>query len=639
MAKSQQNALDLTVFERVDFARWRADVEAQLGGTNRFSRLRSRLDADIVLDPLYVERPAFDAGAPGAPPYVRGGSADNTSGWTAAQRIEARGDKTKLAVADELAAGARALWLDEALCFDAAQLATALVEVDVQRVALYVDAGADPMRALGNLREALGSRAADARGVIGADPLAALAREGGSAEAIDRAGELLGDVLRAAQSDLPAMRTALVSTAAYHDAGAHAVQELGIALSVGVAYLRALVDGAGLDVDRAAGRIAFSLCVGRDVFVELSKLRALRRLWARVVQASGGSAAAQRAHVHARSAWRTRATRDPWVNMLRAVSECFAAAVGGADAITIAPYNDDEADADTDGALGRRVARNVHVILAEESSLGHVLDPAGGSYYVETLSEELAQRGWAELARLEAAGGVSALLASGQLARDLGATAEARAHAVATRAHAITGVSEFANLGEAPREPQGEATGGEAAARGASAAIDIAALPRRREGDDFEALRAASDRYLAQHGARPAVLLATLGPLREHNARVGFARALFAAGGLQAQVAAPSTADADDVSTAVEALAKQPARVVCICGSDEAYAERAAELARALRGAGAALVVLAGRAPRDETLAAAFADAGVGLYIHLGCDVVAALRRTHDVALAREQSA
>jgi methylmalonyl-CoA mutase len=283
--------------------------------------------------------------------------------------------------------------------------------------------------------------------------------------------------------------------------------------------------------------------------------------------------------------------RDPWVNMLRTTIGCFAAAVGGADAITVLPF---------DAALGlpddfaRRIARNTSAVLHDESSLGRVIDAAGGSWYVETLTAELAEKAWDAFTAIERDGGALAALDNGHIGARIAAVREKRADDVAHRRAPLTGVTEFALPDEAPL-PRPAAPAPPAGGP----------LLPVRWAEPFEALR---DEVEARE-PRPTVFLATLGPLAAHSARVGFATNLFAAGGVRVVVGA------------VEDFAASGASVACLCGSDKSYADEAATAAAALREAGAAHIWLAGKADVD----------GVDGRLHAGCDALAVLRTTVEV--------
>jgi methylmalonyl-CoA mutase len=327
-----------------------------------------------------------------------------------------------------------------------------------------------------------------------------------------------------------------------------------------------------------------------------------------VVSACGAPAraGAQRQHAVTSPVMMTR--RDPWVNMLRTTVAALAAGTGGADAVTVLPF---------DAALGlpdgfaRRIARNTSAILLEESHLGRVVDPAGGSWYVERLTDDLARAAWAWFQEIERAGGLEAALRSGLVGERLAATWERRSAALARRKEPVTGVSEFPDPAERPltREPAPQPPSG--------------GLPRVRRDEAFEALRVRTDAHTAVAGARPRVFLAALGPASAHTARAAFASNLFAAAGLDV-VHDPVTVDA---TTAREALAGSGAVVACLVSSDALYAEQAEPVAAALKAAGARRVLLAGRPAERRD---AYTAAGVDEFVFLGSDVVAVLSSVLD---------
>jgi methylmalonyl-CoA mutase len=348
-----------------------------------------------------------------------------------------------------------------------------------------------------------------------------------------------------------------------------------------------------LSVDEAFAQLEFRYAASADQFTTIAGLRAARRLWDRVGEASGASpeARAQRQHAVTSSVMTTR--RDPWVNLLRTTVACFAAGVGGADVVTVQPF---DAALGLPDAFSRRIARNTQSLLVEEGSLARVLDPAGGAWYVESLTESLAQAAWEWFTEIERAGGLVAALDSGLVRDRIAAAWDVRAKRLARRADAITGVSEFPNLTEKlpAREPL-------------AWTLPSGGLPRVRAAQEFEALRDAAD-AVAQ---RPTVYLATIGPIARHTARASFAGNLFQAGGL-------GTPSGDGA----EGLADAGTTVACICGTDKDYASSAAELAAELRAAGATQVWLAGKPE--------LAVDGVDGYLFAGCDALDVLRTVHE---------
>ncbi|MGW7272794.1 methylmalonyl-CoA mutase small subunit [Streptomyces sp. NPDC054864] len=565
--------------------------------------LSTALEDGLSTRPLYTAREAApDAGYPGFAPFVRGGTAAGSAaaGWDVRQRHAATdpagSNETVLA---DLENGVTSLWLGVgpgALPVSGIERALDGVYLDLAPVALDAGAEFEPAaRALFRLYEERGVPKDAARGTLGADPIGHEARTG---ERLDPAAAI--ELARLCGQEYPNLRALTVDALPYHEAGGSAGQELGASLATAVAYLRELTD-AGLTVEAACAQLEFRYAATADQFLTIAKLRAARRLWARVAEVCGApDAGAQRQHAVTSPVMMTR--RDPWVNMLRTTVACLGAGVGGADAVTVLPFDHSLGLPD---AFARRIARNTSTILLEESHLARVIDPAGGSWYVERLTDELAHAGWEFFQEIERAGGQAAALRSGLIGERLAATWAKRSEKLAKRREPITGVSEFPNLTERPVEreaPPAEASGG---------------LPRVRRDEAYEVLRARSDAHLAATGARPRVFIAALGPAAAHTARASFASNLFQAGGVEA-VHDPVTVDA---TTAAEAFKASGATVACLCSSDALYEEQADAVADALKSAGAQRVFLAGR-PAERP--------GVDAYVFAGCDAVSVLSSTLD---------
>jgi methylmalonyl-CoA mutase len=553
----------------------------------------------VRVAPLYTAEDAADlpsaVGVPGLAPFVRGARAGAhpesgvPGGWDIRQR-HAHPDLavTTEAIAADLENGVTSLWLvvgEGAIPVDS--LGDVLSGVLLDLAPVTVQGGLPAAEAFLALTE---GRDLAPGGSLGLDPLG---RQAAGGEQQDLSG--LADVARRAAAH-DGLRTVVVDATVFADAGGSAVEELGCSLAAGVAYLRALTDSAdgkqGLSVDEAFAALEFRYSASADQFTTIAGLRAARRLWDRVGEASGAAPAvrAQRQHAVTSSVMTTR--RDPWVNMLRTTVACFAAGVGGADVVTVQPF---DAALGLPDAFARRIARNTQNLLVEEGHLARVLDPAGGSWYVESLTERLAEAAWDWFTEIERAGGVVAALDSGLVRDRIAAAWNTRAGRVAHRRDPITGVSEFPNLAEKlpQRQPAGEVppTGG---------------LPRVRAAQEFEELRDVADAA----PKRPTVYLATIGPIARHTARAGFAGNLFQAGGL-------ATPSGDGAS----GFADAGTTVACICGTDKDYAASAAELAAELRTAGATQVWLAGKPE--------LAVDGVDGYVFAGCDALDALRAVH----------
>jgi len=550
--------------------------------------LSTALEDGLRARPLYTAHDsAPDPGVPGFAPFVRGGRAEGNTlgGWDVRQQHTAADGAAVLA---DLENGVTSLWLVVGEGgIPVSSLSRVLDGVYLDLAPVVLDAGREVEPAARELLRLYGERGVAkeaARGNLGADPLGFEARTGDNG--FDFAP--VAALARRCAEECPGLRALTVDALPYHEAGGSAAQELGSSLATGVAYLRALTE-AGLTAEQAAAQLEFRYAATADQFLTIAKLRAARRLWARVGEVCGAPGGQVQ---HAVTSPVMMSRRDPWVNMLRTTVATLAAGVGGADAVTVLPF--DHALGLPD-AFARRIARNTSTILVEESHLSRVIDPAGGSWYVERLTDELAHAGWEFFQRIEQEGGQAAALRSGRLRQDLAETWAARSAKLAKRREPITGVSEFPNLAErlvereaAPVQPSG-------------------GLPRVRRDEAYEALRARSDAHLAATGSRPRIFLAALGPASAHTARLTFASNLFQAGGIE-----PVTEGSFEDSGATE---------VCLCSSDALYEERAAEVTASLKSAGAAQVFLAGRPAQYP---------GVDAYVFAGCDAVAVLSATLD---------
>ncbi|OCB31931.1 methylmalonyl-CoA mutase small subunit [Mycobacterium malmoense] len=519
---------------------------------------------------------------PGEWPYVRGADAlrDVKSGWKVAEAFPAdrvagvAADDVNAAVLEALGNGASALVLRVGESgVTVGQLEHALQGVHLSMVPVIVDAGADYCAAADVMLAAAGRVEADQRALLsidlGGDPL--------TAAVSDRPAPTLDEVVavatRAAREH--GVRAITVDGPAFHNLGASATWELAGTVAAGVAYLRRLTE-AGMPVGEALRQISFRLAADDDQFVTLAKMRAVRQLWARVAEVVGdpdGGAVT----VHAETSLPMMTQRDPWVNMLRCTLAAFGAGVGGADTVLVLPFDVAIPGGfpGTARSFARRIARNTQLLLLEESHVGRVLDPAGGSWFVEDLTARLAEQAWAHFQAIEARGGFVG--ARDYVVEQIAEVAARRADDIAHRRTAITGVNEFPNLTE-PALPQ------------AHSGTPLPAGNLRRYAAAFEALRDRSDAFLARTGGRPQALLLPLGPLAEHNIRATFAANLLASGGIEA--VNPGTVDAATVAKAV-ADAGSPS-VAVICGTDKRYAAEAAAIVEAARAAGVSWVCLAG---------------------------------------------
>ncbi|WP_066361693.1 methylmalonyl-CoA mutase family protein [Herbidospora mongoliensis] len=512
-------------------------------GDDPEGRLSARTYDGVTIAPLYD-------GLPDAPRLV-----GPAGPWDVRQR-HAHPDArvTREAILADLENGVSSLWLD-LTALDPAGLPVALDGVLLDLAPVVLDAGNRAAQAAHTFLQV--------------------------AENVDLPGGNLGfapddpDLADFAGRARGKLRLVVVDALAYHDRGAADAQELAASLAQGVRALRRLTE-VGLPVERAFELIEFRYAATADQFLTIAKLRAARRLWARVAEVAGGPPAQLQ---HAVTSGAMMTARDPWVNMLRTTLACFAAGAGGADAVTVQPF---DAALGLPDAFARRIARNTQSLLVEEAGIARVADPAGGSWYVEHLTDDLAGKAWELFQQTEKHG-------EQVIEEAIAGAREKRAEDVARRKHPITGVSEFPNLTEKiPARTPGHGLPG----------------APHRYAEPFEWLRDLAD---AQEN-RPTVFLATIGPVAVHTARATFAANLFAAGGIATVTGEP----ADFVQAGTT--------VACICSSDRLYADQAEQVAAALREAGAQKVWLAGKGEYE----------GVDATLFAGCDALKVLESTFD---------
>jgi methylmalonyl-CoA mutase len=642
--------------EAIDREQWLASVATTLARGRdltpeqlaaRFdSVLTTQLEDGITLQPLYTasDTPGGAASMPPRPgrhPFTRGTNAAG-KGWSIRQRIEWRGSASDTAplLAEEVAGGSDGVWLDLSTGRGDAPpstaqalheaMAGALAGVDLTTTAVTLSAPGDAASAtaLAGALEQLWSDAGvsppSTSGCLGLDPYGWVARHGELA-GIDEQLRAAARMARSLADAGTPTRALVCDGTIYHEAGATAAEEMALAVATGVSYLRDLLE-AGLTAAQAVAQLEFRFSATDDQFVTIAKLRAARRLWARVTEVAGLPSTGVGQVQHAVTSAAMQSRYDPWVNLLRGTVACFAAGVGGAQSITVRAHDEVAGNPGTD--LARRMARNTQLVLAAESHLDHVTDPGGGSYYLESLTDQLAHAAWEYLQQIESSGGVLPVLRSGAVAERIAASRQARAVRVAHRRQPLTGVSEFPLLSDTPLPPS---------PHGPGSTDDSAALRPRRYAEAFEALRDRSRAHEEATGDRPRVFLATLGTVAHHTARAGFMRNLLAAGGIAAQDTAavsstpteehppsdPSGLAQPTAEQVAEAFARSGATVACLCGSDEDYRELAVPTAAALAAREPARVLIAGG---PEDMAEPLAEAGVSQSVHAGDDALALLQ-------------
>jgi methylmalonyl-CoA mutase len=586
-------------FPAADEAQWRGLVDKVLKG-GKFERLVGKTADGIAIQPLY---PRAATEQPRALPQ-------NPGGWRVLTRIDHRDPVAANAQAKaDLADGATGLHLVFAgsagacgfgLPPTADGVKQALEGIDPAGVVFELDLPADGQH-ISELMAALivesGLNPGSAGVAFGLDPIGSHTRSNATADWSSSESAFAQQIGALAKQGF-AGPFCVADGRVIQAAGGSEAQELAYVLSAALAYLRGLEAG-GDALDAARSKLAFRVAADADQFLTIAKLRALRRLWARVEEACGLLPRA--IHIHAETAWRMMTRRDPNVNLLRATVAVFSAAVGGADSISVLPFTQALGLPD---AFARRLARNTQLVLLEEANIARVADPAAGSGGLESLTDELARKAWALFQAMETQGGITLAKVRKSLGDDIAAVHAARVKTIATRRTPLTGISEFPNIHESvPDVLEPSATG-----------VATGPFSPVRDAQIFETLR---DRAESM-SKRPKIFLANYGPLSAFNARATFARNLFEAGGIEAI----GNDGFDNATAMAEAFVASGAALACICSSDALYAEAAADCARALRDAGARMIYLAGRPGEDEQ---SLREAGIGRFAFAGCDAASLL--------------
>ena len=665
---------------------WKAACEALLKGAPFEKKMFTKTYEGITFDPMYTRKHTEEilpkSVMPGMGDYLRGIDAAGYIGkpWGIAQAC----DETLPSENNELlhhendkGATIYHIVLDNAsrAGVDARQaehvgdtgtsvttvedMHTLLDGLDLAKFPLYVYAGANavPLLALvAAARRAAGEDVGKLHGIIGADPIGALVTDGKLSASLEAHYDSLAAAARWAVKNAPRLRTVFVRSDVYSSGGANDVQEVATCLATATAYVRALCER-GLTVDEAASQIAFCFSMGANFFLQIAKLRAVRPLWAQIVKAFGGSAEAQKMHIHARPSLFFKTVYDPYVNMLRNTTEIFSGVVGGIDSFESTPFDEPIRKGDE---FSRRIARNIQIMLQEEFGLLQPIDPAGGSWAVETLTRQMKEKIWAEFQEIEKQGGIVTALHSGAVQESIAKVLESRFKSADLRKDRIVGNNMYPNMTETLLETRPEDTAAlkaqrtadieaylsdidtkhlgealaalkgalsvenatEAALAGATiaelaaavtegkGAEQVTAIAPHRWSERFEVLRKRTEDYKAEKNDNVKIFLANMGPIPQHKARADFTTGFLQVGAFEVL-----TNDGfKTVEEAADAARASGADAVVICSTDATYPEIVPALAPKLHEVLPNVrVFLAGAAPKD--LLETYKEAGIDEYI------------------------
>ena len=606
MAENKEKLFDQ--FPPVSTAEWKAKVEADLKGAPFDKKLVWRTNEGFDLQPMYraedIEGFNTTDSLPGEYPYIRGTRNDND--WLTRQEIDASDVKAANAKAlDIVTKGVNSLDF-KGVSPDYDAVAALLEGIDITAVEINFHGcprSAEPLaQALVKYIKEKGAENTF-RGSIGFNPLKKALKHGKPfpGNIADMAKNLVS-----ATADIPGLKVLAVDSVMLSDAGAYIFQELGYALAWGAEWMTILTD-AGVDANLAASKIKFNMGISSNYFMELAKFRAARMLWAQIACKYGVSEAAAKMAVHASTSRFNQTIYDAHVNLLRSQTECMSAALAGVDSITVTPF---DAPYQTPDDFSERIARNQQFLLKEESHLDKVVDPAGGSYYVETLTVSIANEAWKLFLATEEKGGFVACVNNGTVQAVVRETSEKRHTDVARRKEILLGTNQYPNINETAAAKI-KTTGCHCSCSHEDE--DSAnALPATRAASDFEALRLATEAA----SNRPKVFMLTIGNLAMRLARAQFSTNFFGCAGYEII----DNLGFDTVEQGVDAALAKGADVVVLCSSDDEYAELAPAAYKYLDGR--AEFVVAGAPACTEELKAV----GIVNYVNVRSNVLDTLR-------------
>jgi len=559
-------------FPPVSTAEWEAAIARDLKGADYLKRLIWRTEEGLTVKPYYRASDLIDlamGSAPGEFPFRRGSRPDGE--WIIREEIDADdAAEANQAARAAVAAGAEGVAFTALSIRCCTELDAALAHLE--GVPVHFQAADEQL-----IRELMKRPELVLRCSTGCDALAN----------VELAAEIAG---AAPEGFVP-----FTIHAAFEEKGASSAEEIGFALAAGIDYLGALTER-GVDLASAARAIEFNFAVGANYFFQIAKLRAFRALWARAAECFGAAPEQARARIAARTSRWNKTVYDPHVNILRATAEAMSAIIGGADAVSVAPF--DECYRAPDEA-SRRLARNTQLLLRHEVLLGRVADPAGGAYFVEALTDNLAREAWAKMQEIEAQGGFRKARAEGRIAQALDSSLAARKSAVEKRRRVFIGTNQFADPAEQALDR-----------------VDIGWMNGRPRGARaYEDLRLRTEWHIAETSKMPRILLAEIGDAKMRSARASFAKNFFACAGL-------AVAAKKFVSTTK--IAQTDAELIVLCSADEEYARIAARLMPKLKAMGRTTpVMVAGNPSNARELEAA----GIAEFVHLRSDPVEVLSK------------
>ena len=658
-------------FDNSQFDEWKAMAEKSIN-TNSLDKLTSGTYENIDVKPLYSKQDIDNLGFQiseftGVPPYLRGTQINGykIKKWDMSQELIAfDANEFNKKVKENLSRGQTAIALNSQLITHNSKLKTknyvprnaddfkiAFDGIDLKKVPLNIFAGDDSFEYL-NVIEGFLSESKqnwnDIKGGIDCDPIGKLVETGTMTDLFENVfDEIKKYIEKAGNSEFKFIS---VSGIPYREGGGNVLHELAFTLATSVFYVRELLKR-NIEIDNISQKMRFVLTTGNDFFLEIAKIRAVRILWAKVIKEFGGNEESQKLNLYIKSLEMNKSELDPWVNLLRNTTEAMSSIFGGCDTIEIGNFFDGSRQSSVGSRqsavdsrqstveslkvnskfsenleFSERVTRNTQIVLAEECDLTEVCDPAGGSYYIEYLTNEIAEKSWELFREVEIRDGIFEALKQGFPQEQVAKARNERIRNISERKEVILGANKYPNLSEREpetvnREPKLKTLNSQLKTQNSQL---ITSIPKVRSAELFENLRQKAIEFSHRKGELPKVFIAAFGPLSKHKARVDFSTDFFNVGGFETTY----NVGYENFEEAAKEFFKSGMNILVICSSDDLYSGFVPQLARLVKRAKPlSKIILAGN-PVDKI--DEYKNSGVDEFIHRNSDMVKVLNEMYD---------
>lgn len=622
-------------FSPVSDQEWEQKILEDLQGADYEKKLIWNTPEGIKVKPFYRAQdleyiPGKDS-LPGTYPYLRG-LRPYSNQWKIRQDIdETNIEEANRIACDSLMRGADALQLDVSAITHTNQLARLLLDIDPTKTDIRYHSARNYKVLMNRLISICNDRGLDPNSLLGSfdfDPINYLLLNGDFYQSQE--SDLLDacDLIESFGTTAPLLRLISINGQTFHNAGANIVQELAFAMASASDYVARLI-AADLPANHIMPRITFVFASGSNYFMEIAKFRAARLLWARIAEQYHPLRKPESVKAHIQvitSSW-NKTVYDPYVNMLRTTTEAMAAAIGGVDSITVLPFDMPYKDSDE---FSRRMARNQQIILKEEAFLDKVIDPSGGSYYIENLTSSIASHAWDLFRQIEQMGGMIEAVKAGFIQESVEKNYQARMNDVSNRKMILLGTNQHPNLSESMLGQIQELDEVVSPDEKEEKQTKYKRISTHRAAEVFEDLRLSTELYVSAGNPQPVVFLLTIGNLAMRKARASFSSSFFGCAGYHI-IDNPGF---NSIEEGVNAAIESQADIVVLCSSDEEYVDLVRPFCSLLKSQDPQLILVLAGYPKDHI--ESFRQSGIDEFIHIRSNVVETLSKFHKRLMINE---